>query len=111
MIDANADALKRAEEYARRRGLTLKAPLGSGADGVVLSTDVATAVKALKYKELYRQELAVYHRLEQKHVDQICGFWVPKLIDHHDEFWVVEIEFVVPPFVLDFATAGVDSDP
>ncbi len=36
---------------------------------------------------------------------------MPRLIDYHDELWVLEIEFVVPPFVLDFATAGVDVDP
>jgi hypothetical protein len=111
MFNANADALKRAFEYAMRRGLTLKNPLGAGVDGVVLSTDVATAVKSLKYEFLYRQELAVYRRLEERHVDKICGFWVPRLIDHHDELWIVEIEFVVPPFIVDFATAGVDADP
>ncbi len=36
---------------------------------------------------------------------------MPRLIDHHDELWVIEMEFVVPPFVVDFATAGVDSNP
>jgi hypothetical protein len=109
--DTSSDALNRARAYAERRDLTLKAPLGAGVDGIVLSTDVATAVKSLKYRELYRQELAVYRRLQERSVEKICGFWVPKLINHHDELWVVEIEFVVPPFVVDFATAGVDSNP
>jgi hypothetical protein len=55
--------------------------------------------------------LAVYQRLQEKHIDKICGFWVRKLIAQHDELWVIEMEFVVPPFVVDFATAGVDSSP
>jgi len=80
-------------------------------DDVVLSTELATAVKSLKYKPLYQNELAVYRRLQDLGVHKIGNFWVPSLVSYSDELWVLEIEFVVPPFVLDFASAGLDQNP
>lgn len=101
----------RADEYAKRRRLELGEVLGFGQDGIVFATGVATAVKSLKYRQLYEKELAVYSRLLAHDIDNLCGFNVPKLVGHHDELMVIEMEFVTPPFVLDFASAGVDQDP
>ncbi len=37
-----------------------------------------------------------------------AGFTVPKPLRRHDGLLVVEMELVVKPFVVDFASAGVD---
>ena len=62
-------------------------------------------------KELYLKERAVYRRLNERDVCSVAGFTVPRLLDHHDELFVIEIEFVTPPFVVDFASSGLDSNP
>jgi hypothetical protein len=111
MIDPIEAAKLRAQEFANRRRLKLGDVVGYGADGVVIATSVHTVVKSLKYKELYAKELAVYRRLEKLGFDSVCGFNVPKLISNHDELLIIEIEFVTPPFIVDFASAGVDADP
>jgi hypothetical protein len=103
-----SDAKARGLDYSQRRQLPLSDRLGWGMDGVVFYTDVSTAIKSFKYKDLYRQELAVYLRLRERNVEKVCGFNVPKLVNHHDELMVIEMEFVTPPFVVDFACAGVD---
>lgn len=102
------EAKARGIEYSQRRKLTLSDDLGWGMDGVVHFSDVSTAIKSFKYKDLYRQELDVYLRLQERKVEQVCGFNVPKLVNYHDELMVIEMEVVSPPFVLDFACAGVD---
>jgi hypothetical protein len=104
-----SDALQRAQEYARRRGLSIEKQLGSGVDGIVLSTSTGSAIKALRYKELYERERDAYLRLQEKGVDNVAGFSVPKLIGHHDELWVVEMQIVSPPFIVDFAGARLDA--
>lgn len=85
--------------------------IGWGQDGVVYHTDVASVVKSLKYKELYAKELAVYLRLKERAITSVCGFSIPRLLDHHDELLVIEMEFVTPPFVVDFASCWLDADP
>ena len=103
--------LIRAEAYAKRRNLTIEEQLGGGLDGVVLSTNAKTAIKALRYQTLYERERDVYLRLQQNEVEKIDIFHVPSLIDYHDELWIVEMQIVSPPFVVDFATAYLDSPP
>ncbi|MSR56212.1 MAG: hypothetical protein EXS05_00825 [Planctomycetaceae bacterium] len=107
----DVDGISRATEYAKRRGLKLGDTIGFGQDGIVLATHSGTAVKALRFENLYRKELAVYLRLKEKDIGQLCGFYVPRLIGHHDELMVIEMEFVTPPFIVDFASAGVDFNP
>lgn len=112
MVDPSAQAVSNAQEYAQRRRLQLKELLGFGQDGIVFSTDVATAVKSFKYKELYRKELAVYRRFAERNVEgPLCGFNLPKMLGHHDELTVIEMEFVTAPFVVDFASAEIDKNP
>jgi hypothetical protein len=36
---------------------------------------------------------------------------VPRLLDSHDELLVIEMQIVTPPFVVDFASAYLDSFP
>ncbi len=62
-------------------------------------------------KEFYLRERNVYRRLMDQGIERISGFWVPKLVDCHDELLVIEMQIVSPPYVLDFASAYLDETP
>jgi hypothetical protein len=106
-----SDALRRAREYAKRRGLSIEQQIGGGTQGIVLRTDRGTAIKSLRDSSFYFRERDVYLRLRKLNIRQIRGFWVPLLIDHHDELLVIEMQTVSPPYVLDFASAYLDAPP
>lgn len=108
MIDLWRDAEERARQYAARTGTQLTRHLGAGYDGVVFATEAGSAVKSLRYVELYRRERDVYTRLSEAEVDSVAGCSVPRLLSFDDELWVIELEIVEPPFVLDFAGARLD---
>jgi hypothetical protein len=44
---------QRIEQYISARSLKIKVQLGFGYDGIVFSTSRNTAVKALRYRQLY----------------------------------------------------------
>ncbi|MGA3169384.1 MAG: hypothetical protein ABSE62_00060 [Chthoniobacteraceae bacterium] len=44
-------------------------------------------------------------------MSQILGFEVPQLLDSADELMAIKMTIVMPPFVLDFASAYLDSAP
>jgi hypothetical protein len=106
-----SEAIPRAEEYARRRNLSIEKQLGGGIQGVVFSTHEGTAVKALIRPEFYTRERDVYLRLKQRGIDKIAGFNVPRVLDCHDELLVIEMQIVTPPYVVDFASCYLDSPP
>jgi hypothetical protein len=108
------EAESRLRSYAAAQGVPLLAPLGHGADGIVVGSargHQATAIKSLAFQELYQNERNVYLRLMDHDVDQVEGFSVPRLLWADDERWVIEMEVVSPPFVLDFAGAYLDQPP
>jgi hypothetical protein len=106
-----SEAIPRATEYARRRNLSIEKQLGGGIQGVVFSTQDGTAIKALIRPEFYARERDVYLRLRKLGIEQIVGFNVPRLFDFHDELLVIEMQIVMPPYVVDFASAYLDSPP
>lgn len=106
-----SDAIRRAEEYTKRRKLSIEKQLGGGIQGVVFSTNKGTAIKALRQVEFYERERDVYLRLKEESVDSVAGFWVPRIIDFHDELLTIEMQIVSPPYVLDFASAYLDEFP
>lgn len=97
--------------YCERRGLRIAEELGAGFDGIVFATTVETAIKALRWDNLFQREVAVYHRLQEHGIDEIEGFTIPRLVNTDAELRVVEMETVTPPFVLDFAGARLDERP
>jgi hypothetical protein len=103
----------RALAYAERRQieLILDPPLGGGIDGQVWSTTDDRAVKVFLREYNYIQERDCYQRLQRYSVTKIHRFTVPKLIFWDDEFLVVEIHVVSPPFILDFGKAYLDHPP
>ena len=111
MLPHYEEAKGRLLQFIDRYGLELRDELGGGWDGVVFATSAPTAVKAFRHEELYRNELAVYHRLRERKVRLVREFQVPRLLRGDDEFWVIEMSWVTPPFVLDFACAYLDREP
>ena len=105
------EATEHADRFAERYGLTYGRELGKGYDGIVFATDAPSAVKAFRHEPLYHKELAVYRRLEAKGVTEMHEFVIPRLIRADAELWVLEMEWVEPPFVLDFAGARLDEEP
>ena len=105
------EAMGRAWQFAGRYGLTFDRELGAGYDGIVLASETPSAVKAFRHEALYQNELAVYRRLEENRVRTVDGFKVPRLMQSDDELLTLEIEWVHPPFVLDFAGAYLDREP
>ncbi|HET6328256.1 MAG TPA: hypothetical protein VFG04_26480 [Planctomycetaceae bacterium] len=91
--------------------MSIERQLGGGIQGVVLSTHHGTALKALIRPEFYTQERDVYLRLHQLGIESVAGFNVPRLFAFHDELLVIEMQIVTPPYVVDFASAYLDSPP
>lgn len=85
--------------------------LGFGHDGCVLRSSHPSAIKIHEREKPYRQELAVYQRLRECGVERIAGHFVPQLIDWDDTRLIIEMSIVPRPFVLDFASALLDSAP
>jgi hypothetical protein len=101
--------MSRAAVYAKARGITIESALGSGQDGIVLSTDRRTAVKSFHYEELYRRERDVYLRFAENGFVKANEFEIPRLIEFDDALWIVEMTIVSPPFFVDFAGASLDA--
>lgn len=75
---------------------------------MVYSTNACSALKAFKDRIPYERELAVYKRLQELKISEIRGFNVPKYISSDDDLMVLQISTIRPPFVVDFASAGLD---
>ena len=89
--------------------------LGSGKDGIVLAAKHKTkpadvAIKVLRFEESYWREKRAYQRLGMRAVTTVQGFNVPELIAFDDGLLALEMTIVRRPFVLDFASAYLDSD-
>ncbi|HLJ10589.1 MAG TPA: hypothetical protein VKU82_05340 [Planctomycetaceae bacterium] len=109
LLPVSDDDLRvRLNEYAKCRKLKIHEHLGGGIQGIVFSTFLPSAVKVFKRREHYEREVAVYHRIKDRSLFNVCGFTVPKPLRRHDGLLVIEMELVVRPFVVDFASAGVD---
>jgi hypothetical protein len=101
------DARDRADRYLGTDDMIVEV-LGAGTDGIIFSTSRDSAIKVYRRSDLFQQELAAYQRLADKRVHQICGHFVPILLDFDSHLLVLEMTTVRPPFVLDFGKALVD---
>jgi len=57
---------QRIEQYISARSLKINEQLGLGYDGVAYSTRRNTAIKALRYEKIHRNELNVYLWLQSQ---------------------------------------------
>jgi hypothetical protein len=110
------DLVRRAREYADRKGLVIGEQLGSGVHGTVFAVEYQSeggrsALKVHVGDAAYARERDVYLRLKEYGITAIRGCNVPELVACDDELRVVEMTVVTRPFVLDFAGAYLDHAP
>ncbi|MBL8813988.1 MAG: hypothetical protein JNM43_27715 [Planctomycetaceae bacterium] len=101
------DEYRRLQEYATRKRIDLLNRLGWGMDGLVYSTKQSSAVKAHSKKETFEKEQRVYQALAEHPEYDFAGFSVPRMLECHPELWIIEMQLVVPPFVVDFTGATI----
>jgi hypothetical protein len=102
---------RRRDEYCEAKQLQVVDLIGFGVDGFVWQTDRESVVKVCRYKAPFDSELAVYQRLSKIGLRKLQGFEIPWLLNHDAARWVLELSFVSPPFVLDFAAASLGQAP
>lgn len=101
----------RRQQYCERHGVTTKQLLGQGKDGAVWQTQRGSALKIHEQIESYAAERNAYMRLRARKIDVIAGFEIPLLYAVDDDFLAIEMSIVKPPYLLDFASAKLDSPP
>jgi hypothetical protein len=101
----------RLQRYLVRHNISMAGVLGDGKDGSVWRTSRLTAVKVHEHNESYTAERNAYMRLRDLRIRQIAGFAVPLLHIHDDDLCTLEMDIVFPPFVVDFASASLDTPP
>ena len=110
----NEDLVEAVLAYTSRHALEVRELLGSGIHGIVYVVESKIdpgrrAVKLHRDSDAYLREKMAYERLSEKRVDTILGFQVPVPLRFDDEFMAIEMTIVMPPFVLDFASASLDA--
>jgi serine kinase of HPr protein (carbohydrate metabolism regulator) len=107
------DLVEVAQDYASRHALEVREILGSGIHGIVYVVESKAdpgrrALKLHRDTEAYTREKTVYELLREKRIDTILGFDIPQPLRFDDEFMAIEMTIVMPPFVLDFASASLE---
>jgi hypothetical protein len=111
MIEIPSEVLRRRDDYCADRSLQIKDIMGFGVDAFVWQLVDDNILKVFRNEYKYQRERDVYHRLRQKSLYRIQGFAIPLLEDFDDETFVLEISFVTPPYILDFAACTLDTPP
>ena len=99
----------RLKKYCQRHDIVPIQLLGQGKDGCVWVNDRRNALKIHHYEELYIRERDAYIRLRDRKINTIGTFHVPQLIAFDDECLAIEMSIVSPPYLLDFASAKLDT--
>lgn len=92
-------------------GILLTQKIGFGNDGIAWRTNRESVVKAAMRLEPYERERDVYRRLMDLDLTQVHGFAIPRLLNYSNKYLVIEMELVMPPFVIDFGKAYLDRPP
>jgi hypothetical protein len=99
------------QSYLERHEIAVTGTLGSGKDGYVWRTSRETALKVHGYFESYRAERNAYIRFRDLEIEEVAGFAVPLLREFDDELFAIEMGIVAPPYIVDFASAFLDTPP
>lgn len=111
MSEIPEDVVLRLEEFCQSRALEIEALRGSGVDGFVWQTTQDSILKVFRNRPAFQQELAVYQRLTSHQIERLHGFQVPILLHYDSNSWVLELSYVSPPYILDFAAATLGRPP
>ena len=99
------------QSYLERRGISVTGTLGAGKDGYVWRTSRDTALKIHGQFESYRAERNAYNRFQTLEIEEVSVFAIPSLRDFDDELFAIEMGIVAPPYIVDFASAFLDTPP
>lgn len=99
------------DAYCSQRGIAPLRVLGEGHEGIVHQSTRTTAIKIHKGRQSYRQERDAYIRLREQRVTRVSGLRLPELVDFDDDLLIIEMTIVMPPYLLDFASAYLDNPP
>jgi hypothetical protein len=107
-----AELLERAKLYAHRSGTKIVSTVefGHGMEGSVWVSRRDSAIKIIRHRKNYADELAAYQRLQASGVRQLCGFAVPWLLGSDDALRAIEMEIVQKPYLLDFGKVYFDGE-
>jgi|tagenome__1003787_1003787.scaffolds.fasta_scaffold20744338_1 hypothetical protein len=105
-----AELLERAKLYANRNGTRIVSTVefGHGLEGFVWVSQRDSAIKIIRNRKNYADELEAYRRLQAGGVRQLCGFAIPWLLGSDDELQAIEMEIVQKPYLLDFGKVYFD---
>ncbi len=101
----------KADQYATSHQIRLNRVMGSGKDGTVWHSSRPSALKIHALETSYRIERNAYMRLGDLGVFEIAGFSVPAMREHDDDLLAIEMSIVMPPYLVDFASAIFDIEP
>ncbi len=79
-------------------------------EGSVWVSQKDSAIKIIRNRKNYVDELEAYKRLQSAGVRQLCGFAVPWLLGSDDELQAIEMEIVQKPYLLDFGKVYFDGE-
>jgi hypothetical protein len=108
MMEIPDELLSRRDAYCQRYGKTIVDLRGYGMDAFVWQTDDDDILKVFRHARQFAAELAVYRRLDHHSLYRLRGFSIPYLLRADEEFQVLQLSYVSPPYILDFAAASLD---
>lgn len=111
MSEIPAELQHRCNAYCQQYEREIEGLRGWGLHGYVWQTTQDGILKVFFQQSSFRQELAVYLRLQARQVDRLQGFQIPILLNYDKDLFILELSYVRPPFVLDFADATLDTPP
>jgi len=112
-MSTSQELQRRGEQYvnSKRISADFKVYVGFGEDGKVWLTSRQTVIKVFERFANYRTELACYKRLMENSITEIEGLIIPELFDFDDSLMVIEMTYVVAPWLIDFGKCYIDQVP
>ncbi len=108
MVEIPSDVAVRRDAFCQQRGIGIAELRGYGIDGFVWQTSEDNILKVFRYESEFQNEVVVYQRLQSHQLDMLQGFQIPALIHYDKNLFVLELSYVKPPYILDFAAATLD---
>jgi len=103
--------LQKAKTYSSNKSIDIIQELGHGTQGIVYQTNRNTAIKVYDLGSGYLRERDIYKRLQERKIESLNNFKIPRILEWDDDFYILEMSIVHVPCVLDFGGAYLDKRP
>ena len=111
MIEIPSDVLERRDDYCASRSREIQDLRGYGVDAFIWQARTDRILKVFRGTRGYERERDVYLRLRHRSLYRLQGFFIPVLLEFDDATLVLEMTYVRPPYILDFAACTLDAPP